>query len=91
MSDVSEEVKRLSLSIAMWHGQKMVCVNRDGTQTVASLAGYGNWGYSPTKFADNRWEQYTGVANFVLDLLSKQIVPRGGEELSSCDFMMATG
>lgn len=82
-----DDLEKMSRSIAMWHGQKMVYLDKDGMQTVASAAGYGSYGDSPSRFAEVRWREYTSAALFVIDLLKRP----DGRELSSYDFMEATG
>ena len=61
-----DEIERMSRKIALLHAQKIVCTNREGTQTVASLRGFGHWGDSADRYADRRWNEYTSAAEAVL-------------------------
>jgi len=60
-------VEGLARNIAFWHGQRIT----RGNETVAAQHGYGSWGHSPKKYADNHWREYTSAAEAVLADLKK--------------------
>ena len=68
------DVERIARLIAIMHGGKMLYRKDGETVTVASKHGYGNWGYSPEKYADRHWQEYVQAAEAVIDLL---IAPPG--------------
>lgn len=72
MVDHSPSVEALARKIAFWHGQKMIYRNRDGMQTVASSHGYGNWGHSPDRYAEQHWKEYNSAAEMIL----REMVPK---------------
>jgi hypothetical protein len=57
----------IAREIAMWHGSAITGV----TRTVASDAGYGNWGHSPDRYADGRWREYIGAAEAMLARINR--------------------
>lgn len=52
----------IAREIAMWHGSHIT----GPTRTVAADRGYGSWGHSPEKYADNHWREYIGAAEAML-------------------------
>jgi len=60
-------VEGLARKIAFWHGQRIV---REGA-TVAAHAGYGSFGGSADKYAENHWREYTSAAEEILADLKK--------------------
>jgi hypothetical protein len=60
-------VEDLARKIAFWHGQRIV----GQYDTVASSHGYGLWGHSPEKYAENHWREYTAAAQAILSDLKK--------------------
>lgn len=70
MSDPSM-VKRVATAIAHAHGGQFLHLAPDGEgmQTVASAAGFGNWGYSPEKYAEVKWDKYLLQARFAIQAM----------------------
>jgi hypothetical protein len=61
------KLERLARTIAFWHGQKIVLVDREeGALTEAARHGFGRWGDSPARYADSFWRNYVPAAEAVL-------------------------
>lgn len=74
MTDVSPEIERSARAIAQWHGCKIIGHWDGETQTLASKHGYGHWGHSPDRYAENHWREYTAVAEFMAEEMQKAVV-----------------
>ena len=67
MSEQMTGTELIAREIAMWHGSAIT----GPTRTVASDKGYGNWGHSPEKYADNHWREYIGAAEAMLARINR--------------------
>lgn len=69
MEEIPENIRKIAHDLAMWHGSK-ITLHRDGENlTVAAQHGYGSWGHSPTRYADNHWRAYTAAAEYVAEAI----------------------
>lgn len=57
----------IAREIALFHGSAMIV----GNQTLAATRGYGSWGHSPEKYADDHWREYIGAAEVMLARINR--------------------
>ena len=67
------EIERVARALAMWHGSAYSYQDREGQmQTVASsLAGH-RWAHATDEYADKKWQQYRGAAEYVLNAVAEE-------------------
>lgn len=61
----------IAREIAMYHGSAMI----KGSETLAATRGYGSWGHSPEKYADDHWREYRGAAEVMLARINGILKP----------------
>ena len=61
----------IAREIALYHGSAMIV----GGKTLAATRGYGSWGHSPEKYADEHWREYIGAADVMLERINGIIKP----------------
>lgn len=52
----------IAREIALFHGGAMIM----GNETLAARYGYGSWGHSPERYANDHWREYIGAAEAML-------------------------
>lgn len=57
----------IAREIAFWHGSRIT----GPTRTIASDRGYGSWGNSPEKYANNHWREYINAAERMLERINR--------------------
>jgi hypothetical protein len=61
-----EPAEIIAREIAQLHGSAMII----GNKTLAAMYGYGSWGYSPEKYANDHWREYRGAAERMLERIA---------------------
>ena len=67
-----DEVEKIARRIALHHGSAYEWhVPGEGSKTVAAMRGYGSWGDSPSRYAEQNWQKYRGAAEAMIAYFSK--------------------
>lgn len=67
MAEQKTGTEIIAREIAFWHGATMVV----GNKTLAATRGYGSWGHSPEKYADDHWREYIAAAEAMLARINR--------------------
>lgn len=63
---------RIARALAFAHGAK-IAYHQDGQSlTIAASRGYGSWGHSAERYAENHWREYTECAEATISILQER-------------------
>ena len=66
------EIERVARALAMWHGSAMSHRAGGEMQTVASSFAGHRWAHATDEYADKKWQQYRGAAEYVLNAVKAE-------------------